>query len=72
MSGYDIETINKIIDHINIPLIISGGAGSKEDIYNAFNCGASAASISSLFHFKEITPKEIKEYLKEKNIPVRL
>lgn len=72
MSGYDIETINKIIDHINIPLIISGGAGSKEDIYNAFNCGASAASISSLFHFTEITPKEIKEYLKEKNIPVRL
>ena len=59
MKGYDIESLQKVIKYVEIPIIISGGAGSKEDILEAFKLDVSAVSISSLFHFTEITPKEI-------------
>lgn len=72
MDGYDIKTLKQVIKSIEVPLIISGGAGSKKDVLEAFEVGASAVSISSLFHFTEVTPKEIKEYLKKNEIPVRL
>jgi imidazole glycerol-phosphate synthase subunit HisF len=72
MKGYDIESLQKIIKYVDIPIIISGGAGSKEDILEAFKLDVSAVSISSLFHFTEITPKEIKNFLNTNNIPVRL
>ena len=72
MNGYDIQTFKKIINSVDIPLVISGGAGSKKNILDAFENGASAASISSLFHFTEITPKEIKEFLNNHSIPIRI
>ena len=49
MNGYDIQTFKKIINSVDIQVVISGGAGSKKDILDAFENGASAASISSLF-----------------------
>jgi len=72
MKGYDLEALQKIIKYVEIPIIISGGAGSKEDVLEAFKLDVSAVSISSLFHFTEITPKEIKDFLNINNIPVRL
>ncbi len=72
-SGYDIPLTKAISDAVSIPVIASGGAGSKQHFYEAFSEGkADAALAASLFHFKELTIQEVKEYLKEKNIPVRI
>lgn len=72
-SGYDIKLTRAISEAVSIPVIASGGAGKKEHFYEAFTEGkADAALAASLFHFKELTIQEVKEYLKEKNIPVRL
>jgi len=72
MKGYDLDALKKIMKYVEIPLIISGGAGSKEDILEAFKLDVSAVSISSLFHFTEITPRDIKDFLNKNNIPVRI
>jgi len=72
-SGYDIQLTRTISDTVSIPVIASGGAGSKEHFYEAFAEGfADAALAASLFHFKELTIQEVKDYLKEKQIPVRI
>jgi len=72
-SGYDIELTRAISEAVNIPVIASGGAGSKQHFLEAFTEGkADAALAASLFHFKELTIQEVKEYLKENNIPVRI
>ncbi|WP_297455597.1 imidazole glycerol phosphate synthase subunit HisF [Persephonella sp.] len=72
-SGYDIKLTRAISEAVSIPVIASGGAGRKEHFYEAFAEGkADAALAASLFHFKELTIQEVKEYLKERNIPVRL
>ncbi|NPA54562.1 MAG: imidazole glycerol phosphate synthase subunit HisF [Aquificae bacterium] len=72
-SGYDIPLTRAISEAVSIPVIASGGAGSKQHFYEAFSEGkADAALAASLFHFKELTIQEVKEYLKEKNIPVRI
>lgn len=71
-AGYDLELTKAISDAVSIPVIASGGAGKCEDFYDAFNAGAEAALAASLFHFKELEIREVKEYLKKKNIPVRL
>ncbi len=72
-SGYDIKLTRAISEAVSIPVIASGGAGKKEHFYEAFTEGkADAALAASLFHFKELTIQEVKEYLKERNIPVRL
>jgi cyclase len=57
---------------VNVPIIASGGAGSMEHIKEAFDCGADAALAASIFHFKEIDIMDLKHYLNEQNIPVRL
>jgi cyclase len=72
MKGFDLEALKKIINYVEIPIIISGGAGSKEDVLEAFKLDVSAVSISSLFHFTETTPREIKDFLNVNNIPVRI
>lgn len=71
-DGFDNE-LNKIIsDSVNIPVIASGGAGKKEDFYDAFTKGgADACLAASLFHFKELGIMELKEYLHDKGISVR-
>lgn len=71
-SGYDIPLIQAITQVVNVPVIASGGAGTKEHILQAFQAGAHAALAASVFHFKEIAIPELKEYLKNNAIPVRL
>jgi len=72
-AGYDNELNRLISEQVPIPLIASGGAGTMEHIKEAFTKGnADAALAASIFHFKEIDILELKNYLREQNIPVRL
>lgn len=72
MNGYDIPVIKDIKKKINIPLIASGGAGSCEDFFLAISeCQADAVAASSLFYFKNITPKDVKIFLNSKGVNVR-
>ncbi len=72
-QGFAYEALAKMADLVPIPVIASGGAGKKEDFYDAFALGkADAALAASVFHFGEITIPELKLYLKNKGINVRL
>lgn len=72
-NGYDIALTRTISENVNIPVIASGGAGTKEHFYEALTDGrADAVLAASLFHFKELEICELKEYLQEKGISVRL
>jgi len=72
-AGYDLELTRTIADNVNIPVIASGGAGTLEHFYDAFETGhADAALAASLFHFKELEIMEVKKYLAGRNIPVRM
>lgn len=72
-AGYDLELTRIISENVNIPVIASGGAGTKEHFYDAFTVGkADAALAASLFHFKELEVMELKKYLAEKGIPIRV
>lgn len=71
-KGFDNELTRLVSDSVNIPVIASGGAGSKEHFYDTFTNGhADAALAASLFHFKELSIPDLKEYLYEKGISVR-
>ena len=71
-NGYDLELTRAVSEAVSIPVIASGGAGSMEHFYDAFTEGkADAVLAASLFHFKEITIPELKEYLAGRGIPVR-
>jgi cyclase len=72
-EGYDVELTRAVAEAVKIPVIASGGAGKKEHFYEAFTKGkADSCLAASLFHFKELTVEELKKYLKEKGIHVRL
>lgn len=72
-AGYDIELTRAISQAVKIPVIASGGAGSKEHFYDALTeGGAEAALAASLFHYKELEIREVKEYLRTRGISVRL
>lgn len=72
-NGYDLKLTKAISSAVRIPVIASGGAGSKEHFYEALTTGgADAALAASLFHFRELEIRDLKEYLKEKEVPVRL
>lgn len=72
-DGYDIELTKAIGEAINIPIIASGGAGNPEHIYRALaDGGADAALAASIFHYGEYTVGDVKTYLQERNINVRL
>ena len=72
-AGYDIELTRAIADAVSIPVIASGGAGTLEHFYDALTeGGADAALAASLFHYKELEIREVKEYLAGRNVPVRL
>ena len=72
-AGYDLELTRTISESVSIPVIASGGAGTLEHFYDAFTEGkADAALVASLFHFKELEIKEVKEYLRDKGVSVRL
>lgn len=71
-DGYDLELTKAVSQAVSIPVIASGGAGKLEHFYDAFTEGrADAVLAASLFHFREITIPELKEYLASKGIPVR-
>lgn len=72
-KGYDLALTRAVSEQVGIPVIASGGAGALEHFYDAFTEGkADAVLAASLFHFGEIPIPELKRYLHEKNIPVRL
>ena len=72
-AGYDLELTRKVSESVSIPVIASGGAGTLEHFQEAFTEGkADAALAASLFHFKELEIKEVKQYLREKGVSVRL
>lgn len=72
-NGYDIELTRTVSENVSIPVIASGGAGKLEHFYDAFAEGkADAVLAASLFHFKELEVREVKEYLQDRGISVRL
>ena len=72
-DGYDIELTRTISENVKIPVIASGGAGKKEHFYDALTEGkADAVLAASLFHFKELEIMELKRYLADRGISVRI
>ena len=72
-AGYDIELTRQIAENVSIPVIASGGAGTKEHFYEALTDGkADAALAASLFHYKELDIMELKKYLADNGIPMRM
>ena len=72
-AGYDLELTRLISENVSIPVIASGGAGTKEHFYEALTQGkADAALAASLFHFKELEIIDLKQYLATKGVSVRL
>ena len=71
--GYDIELTRTIAENVSIPVIASGGAGSMEHFYDAFTEGKADATLAaSLFHYKEMEITDLKKYLANRDIPMRL
>lgn len=72
-AGYDIELTRTIAEHVPVPVIASGGAGTLEHFKEALTDGkADAALAASLFHYKELEIRQVKEYLQDAGLPVRL
>ena len=72
-AGYDNELTALVAENVSIPVIASGGAGTKEHFYDALTKGkADAALAASLFHYKELEIRDLKEYLAGRGIPMRL
>lgn len=72
-DGYDLELTAMISDQVEIPVIASGGAGNLDHLYQAVTIGrADAVLCASIFHYREYTIKEAKQYLREKGVSVRL
>ena len=72
-AGYDIELTRTIADNVSIPVIASGGAGNMDHFYDAFDDGhADAALAASLFHYNELEIMQLKKYLSDKGIHMRM
>lgn len=71
-NGYDLELTEAICSNVSIPVIASGGAGTIRDFMDVFSVGADAALAASIFHFGEVLIPDLKRYLKENNIEVRI
>ena len=70
---YDLDLTRAIAENVSIPVIASGGAGTLEHFKEALTEGkADAALAASLFHYKELEIRQVKEYLREEGVPVRL
>jgi cyclase len=71
--GYDVGLLSRLASSVNVPIIASGGAGSKEHILEALELGcADAVLAASIFHFNEIPLAELKQFLSSRGIPIRL
>ncbi len=72
-AGYDCELTALIADNVSVPVIASGGAGTREHFYEALTGGkADAALAASLFHYKEMEINDLKHYLRDRGVPVRV
>ena len=72
-AGFDLEMLKAVCDVVDVPVIASGGAGTKEHFYHALTGGkADAALAASLFHYKELEIMDLKGYLRGRGVPVRL
>ena len=72
-AGYDTELTRTIAEAVSVPVIASGGAGTPQHFYEALtDAKADAALAASLFHYKELEIKEVKEYLRRQGVPMRL
>jgi len=72
-DGYDIPLTRAVCDNVSTPVIASSGCGGPEDAYEVFtDAGADAALAASIFHFDEYSIRDVKEYLDERGVPVRL
>lgn len=71
-NGFDNQLTGKVSRMLNIPVIASGGAGAPSHFLDTFNAGADAALAATLFHFREIEIKKLKEYLKNNGVEIRL
>jgi len=72
-NGYDLDLTRAIAEAVTVPVIASGGVGNLEHIYEGFTKGkADAALAASIFHFREYTIRQAKEYLRDRGVPVRL
>ena len=72
-EGYDLELTRAVVQAVDIPVIASGGAGKEEHFREALTeAGADAVLAASLFHYKELEIRQVKAYLREKGISVRL
>ena len=72
-QGFDLEMLQKISELVSIPVIASGGAGKKEDFLELFKAGVADAGLAaSIFHFKEVNIKDLKRYLNDNDIEMRL
>lgn len=72
MQGMDITLIKQVCSSVNIPVIASGGAGSYQDILEAFSAGASAVSAGAMFQFTEQTPRGARDYLHTRGVDIRM
>lgn len=70
-AGYDLDLTAAISKAVQIPVIASGGAGTKQHFADAFKAGASAALAASLFHYKMLDIGDLKKFLQKKKIPIR-
>lgn len=70
--GYDLELVARVASAVRIPIIASGGAGALEHFYEAVAAGADAVLAASLFHFRQLTVRQVKRYLAERGVEVRL
>lgn len=70
-KGYDLEIIEKISNELTIPIIASGGVGNLEHLAQGIKAGASAVLAASIFHFKQYSIQEAKNFMQDNNIAVR-
>ncbi len=72
-NGFDIEMLKEISRLVSIPVIASGGAGKKEDFLDLFNAGCADAGLAaSIFHFKQVNIMDLKKYLRDNNVEMRI
>jgi cyclase len=72
-AGYDLELTRAVVQAVPVPVIASGGVGTLEHIYEGLTVGgATAALAASIFHYREYTIRECKQYLAARGVPVRL
>jgi len=71
-DGYDLGITHAVADAVSIPVVASGGAGSLEHFYDVLTEGhASAALAASLFHFRQLSVSQVKDYLRGRGLPIR-